>query len=533
MAILAGLLLAISFPTPGIAGFAWIAPGLLLTLGLGRSGRNRFGLGYAAGVVHYLVSLRWLLNIPVTGFPILGWLALGFFLALYPACWLWMVWRFVPKTSAPEPAGGLLSGARQVAAWGWARRFSWCLACAAAWVALEAVISRLFSGFAWNLLGASQSRIVPLIQLASVTGIAGLSFLIVWSSASLFCAGCVIIGKPGLRSVWMGEIALPLATVMTLFIAGFHRVAALPDPARELRVTLVQPSVPQTLIWDASRSDERFEELVRLTELALTNRTDLLIWPEAAVPRPLRYDAATYRAITGLAKDHQVWMIVGSDDVEPRLADRDPNAADFFNASFLVGPDGKIAGNYRKRHLVIFGEYIPLLRWLPFVKWLTPITGQFTAGDRPVPFDLPDLDVRTSVLICFEDVFAEDARAAVDAATDFLVNLTNDGWFGEGAAQWQQAGTAAFRAVENGLPLVRCTNNGLTCWFDACGRLRDAFHDSRGGIYGAGFTTVRIPLPAPGTVRKPTFFHRHGDWFAWLCVVIAAWHLMPRSRRLP
>ena len=166
---------------------------------------------------------------------------------------------------------------------------------------------------------------------------------------------------------------------------------------------------------------------------------------------------------------------------------------DFFNAAFLFSPDGRFRNVYHKQNLVIFGEYIPLVRWLPFIKWFTPITGSFASGTKAVPFELerwppvrhesirivqtpgrrPALPnrVKTSTLICFEDVFPHLAREYVQDDTDFLVNLTNDGWFGEGAAQWQQAVTAVFRAVENGVPLVRCCNNGLTCWADANGRL--------------------------------------------------------------
>jgi apolipoprotein N-acyltransferase len=100
------------------------------------------------------------------------------------------------------------------------------------------------------------------------------------------------------------------------------------------------------------------------------------------------------------------------------------------------------------------------------------------------------------------------------------VNLTNDGWFGEGAAQWQQAATGLFRAVENHLPLVRCSNNGLTCWVDARGVLRDVFVDSTGNPYGKGFLTIQLPLESPGQLHALTFYTRHGDWFGWMCVLV-------------
>ena len=119
--------------------------------------------------------------------------------------------------------------------------------------------------------------------------------------------------------------------------------------------------------------------------------------------------------------------------------------------------------------------------------------------------------------------------------TDFLVNLTNDGWFGEGAAQWQQAAAAVFRAVENGVPLVRSTNNGLTCRVDANGRLREIFRDKTGSVYGAGAMTVEIPLRQSGKKRAPTFYNQHGDWFGWLCVgvtgILFAVKIARQSRR--
>jgi apolipoprotein N-acyltransferase len=126
--------------------------------------------------------------------------------------------------------------------------------------------------------------------------------------------------------------------------------------------------------------------------------------------------------------------------------------------------------------------------------------------------------VKTSVLICFEDNFPHYAREYAQPDIDFLVNLTNNGWFGEGAAQWQHAANALFRAVENRRPLVRCTNNGLTCWMDASGRLRQVFKDANGSIYGPGFMTVEIPLLNPGEKVSPTFYNQHGDWFGWGCV---------------
>ena len=527
LAIGAGLLLAAAFPQMNLAGFAWIAPGLLLGAALGSKGAESFRLGYVAGLAYYLTSLHWLLCIPYRWHslplgPAFGWLALSAYLALFPATWVWLAvkvssFEFRVSSLARHERTGL-PALEQLAAWSWSRRTGWTFFCAASWVALEMALGHLLGGFPWNLLGASQYRMLPLIQLASVTGIEGVSFLVVWTSVSLLGAAAVIVQRPQVRSVWLGEMILPMLAVAGTFAFGFHQISQTAPAKRSLRVTLIQPSIPQTLIWDSANDRERFRGLLRLSEQALTNATDLLIWPEAAIPKLLRYDEEILNGVTQLARAHRVWMIVGSDDAEPARDAGGAPATRYFNSAFLISPEGEIRERYCKRNLVIFGEYIPLVRWLPFLKWFTPIDGGFTAGTAATRFELPDLKIQIAPLICYEDAFPKLARDGASGDTDLLVNLTNDGWFGEGAAQWQQAAGAAFRAVENGLPLVRCANTGLTCWMDAGGTIREIFTDASGGVYGAGFMQVKIPLPE---IHAPTFYQLHGDWFGWGCVGLA------------
>lgn len=530
-ATLAGLLLAAALPKLGIAGLAWVAPGLMLASALGKGGWESFRIGYVAGLAYYLASLYWLLLIPYRWHsiplgPAAGWLSLSAYLALYPATWVWFLSRAGnPKPRLPGPAEPSVFPALRldgVLARSWSRRALWAITGAALWVALEMLVVRLFTGFPWNLLGASQYQMVPLVQIASVTGIYGVSFLIVWVSLSLLSAGLMVVLRPTTRSVWAGEVLLPVLVVALVFNFGLRRTIRQSPPDRTLNVTLIQPSIPQTLIWDTSRDLDRFHELIHLSERALTNRTDLLVWPEAAVPSFARWNTNLYSAITNLVRQHHVWLILGSDDLGRPASPAGPDDYEYYNASFLVSPDGEFIARYRKRNLVVFGEYIPLVRWLPFVKWFTPIEGGFTPGAGPVPFVLTRPRANVSPLICFEDTFPGTAREAADDDTDFLVNLTNNGWFGESAAQWQHAAAALFRAVENGLPLVRCSNNGLTGWVDAQGRLCEVFRDDRGTIYGPGFLTTQIPLLGPGVKRAPTFYNQHGDWFGWACVGIAA-----------
>ena len=306
-AIAAGLLLAAAFPGIGVAGFAWIAPGLILATALGKRGRESFRLGYLAGLAHYLLSLSWLLHIPYrwNGIPLgpaLGWLALSAFLALFPATWTWLS----IKGSGSEGQGSgeetWLAAATSLSASPWSRRLRWTLFCAATWVALEMIVARIFGGFPWNLLAASQYRIVPLLQIASFTGVYGVSFLIAWTSMSLLCAFLVILRRPAMRSVWLGEIILPLAAVIAAFGFGFHQLKHPPAANRELKITMVQPSIPQTLIWDRTNDLARFQNLIQLSEEALTNPTDLLIWPEAGVPGYVNWDTNFYAPIAELAR---------------------------------------------------------------------------------------------------------------------------------------------------------------------------------------------------------------------------------------
>jgi len=564
LAIGAGLLLTAAFPKISIAGFAWVAPALMIAAAYGKRGGDAFRVGYVAGLAHFLSSLYWLLLIPVAGYPILGWIALGAYVALYPAIWVWLVAKCKVQSAKCES---------------WAGRTLWSLAAAAVWVALEMVRGQLFSGFPWNPLGASQYQLVPLIQIASVTGVYGVSFLVVWVSLSLFSAGHMIFRRPTLRMAWQAEIALPLVVVVALFVFGFTRINGQNPSGATLRITLVQPSIPQTLIWNSGEDDKRFQQLLQLSQLALDStglknhkpllgalasrrsvgsqnpelagetpalpgtvqgrardsKTDLLIWPESAVPS---LNETNYIAITNLIRAHHVWLIFNAEDYVWRSDAGANNDYDAFNAAFLVNPEGRFAAVYHKQKLVVFGEYIPLVRWLPFIKWFTPITGSFASGTNAVPFEMerrpparhesnadlqnagsetgaPDR-IKTSVLICFEDMFPELAREYVEDDTDFLVNLTNDGWFGDSAEQWQHMACGVFRAVENGVPLVRCCNNGVTCWIDATGRVREILKDQNSSVYGVGAMTIEVPLQK----HAPTFYNRHGDWFGWGCVAM-------------
>ena len=536
-----GLLQAAAFPKIGLSWLAWLAPGLLLILSSGqKTGAKAFWIGYCAGLAHYLLSLYWLLLIPLAMKAVAAWLAVSAVLALYTGCWTWLCYRSfpLPRTRGHsydlhEPSSTSVSSAvNKLRSVNWRQRAAWALICACAWVTIEMGITRLFTGFPWNLLGASQYQHLVVIQIASLTGVYGVSFLVVWVSVCL----AIAVARAWHSKTPFHDCAIdlvwPIALLVVVIGFGLYRLSRPELAGREIKLALIQPSIPQLIIWDDHEKSNRFSKLVTLSQQAAAARPDLLVWPEAAMPNTFtRFNRRTYDTITNLVVPNHLWMIFGADDAEPKKDPGKTGDADFFNSAFLVYPTGQLLTRYHKRRLVMFGEYLPLARWFPFLKYIRRVEGGFTAGETPVPFKLPNLGANIAVLICFEDVFPQLARDTVSEDTDFMLNLTNNGWFRESAAQWQHAISALFRAVENGLPLVRCTNNGLTCWIDARGRLHEIYFPDSRDIYGPGFKLVTIPLRAHEKNQLLTVYHRYGDWFGWTSVAGTAICILNRLLR--
>ena len=515
LAVAAGLALALSFPKWDIAGLAWIAPGLMLASAMGADGKQAFRLGMLAGLANWLAGIYWLLLIPVKFAPIVGWLLLCTFLSLYMGAWVWLCWKMYPL----RPQGQLRDGPAWFYGSTAAQRMVWSLACATAWVAMEMIQGRFLSGFPWNFLATSQYKMLPLLQIASYTGVYGVTFLVVWFSVSLLCAMIALLQRPSHRWNTLREILLPGAAVVLVMVLGYPTVRRPEQLGSKIKIALIQPSIPQTVIWDPEGAAPRFQQLLALTREALTEKPDIVVWPEAALPS--YFSGEVREIISGLAQQHETWLIFGADDAE-----RSEARTNYYNSAFAVSPKGEISRAYRKRQLVMFGEYVPLSRYLPFLKDFTQVYGEFTPGTAPMPFKLDSLGVLTSVLICFEDLFPHLGREYVSTNTDFLLNLTNNGWFGESAAQWQHAVGSIFRAIENGLPLVRCANNGLSCWVDAKGRMHEVYFPNSRNIYQAGYKIVLVPTGK----RQLTYYTKHGDIFGWACISFTA--VFPFSRFL-
>jgi apolipoprotein N-acyltransferase len=250
---------------------------------------------------------------------------------------------------------------------------------------------------------------------------------------------------------------------------------------------------------------ERYQSL---TETAMMTQVDLIIWPETATPEALRYDPESFTLVTNLAVKANAHLLTGTIDVTPYSTNR-PEA---FNGAILIRPDRSLGGIYHKIHLVPFGEYVPLRKIVPFFKWLTPITDSFERGEEFTLFHVKEL--RFGVVICFEDTVPKVYRRFIQRGADFMVNLTNDAWFKDSPAAEMHLANAVFRCAETRRPLVRCTNNGVTCIVDEFGFVNPA---TRLTSFTQGILICDLAVPRASGL---TFYAAHGDWVVGLTAIV-------------
>jgi apolipoprotein N-acyltransferase len=512
LAILTGCLWATPFLVSRAASIAWLIPSLVLLVAGSSPRLSPFQLGYVIGLYFHLTGLYWLLNIPVLGGAIAGWLVLSFYCALFPAGWAWFCWRMLPSTTKGSPDSHTTPRLLQrVGKMNWGQRQLWALVCAVAWTAMEMLQSNLLTGFPWNLLGMSQIELLPLIQIASVTGVYGVSFIVVWVSLTLCLAVTQILVRPGQPLSWSRELLLSGSGLALVIVLGFLRLVPGKASTETIKVAVIQPSINQTVIWEGTHTEERFTDLIRLSREALTHEPDLLIWPESGLPSNLE----SPERVSQFVAEYQIPLIFNGVDASS------PNEAgtrEYYNAAFLMNARGQVIDRAHKHHLVMFGEYTPFADKFPFLQKLSPIGVGFAPGPSGETLELEDPALKLGVLICFEDVFPSLARELARGKPNLMVNLTNDAWFGHSQAQWQHAKAAAFRAIETGIPLIRCTNNGISCWINRYGRIFTGPIAKATDVYQAGYRILNVPLANTDSEPTLTRHTQDGDLFGWVCV---------------
>jgi apolipoprotein N-acyltransferase len=486
LAVSAGLLSALAFPPWDLGWIAFIGWAPLLVCVEGAGSRRAAGLGFVAGLAFFLATIWWVINTMTTygrmplALSLVALVLLASILAAYTAMFAWLLTLGRVRLRLPD---GLLP-----------------IVAAALWTAGEFIRTYLFSGFPWALLGYTQYRQATVRLLAAATGVYGISALVLLVNGALAAIVVVWLRGPGGRGrrrplAWPAVMLLLAAAGAVTYARGLWRDVTA-GPA--FRVGLVQGNIDQSVKWDRRyqiRTLETYEALARAVAAA---RPLLIVWPETAVPFFLRHEPELGARVRAFVAETGVPMLIGSPDVDEKGL--------LYNSAFLLGPDGAILDRYDKRHLVPFGEYVPLQRVFFFVDKLVTGIGDFGRGLRATVFTVAGH--RFAVMICYEVIFPAEVREFTRAGAEFLVNITNDAWFGESGAPRQHLAMAVLRAVENGSYLVRAANTGISAMISPSGEIRRE-------------TSLFVEAGVVDAIRArrgDTPYVRYGDVLAWACV---------------
>jgi len=496
LSALSGALLALSFPRFDWAPLAWFALVPLFFAIHSLPPRRAALNGGVAGLVFYLIGLSWVTRTLIDYghiAPAVSWLILMLLVA-YLSCFIALFCYLTRRLCQDSPV------------------FFFLLA-PVLWTGLEYLRSSHGTfGFSWLGLGYSQYASLPFVQIADITGVFGVTALIVLVNAGLFVVSHPAMQRrPGFGRLRWGVAAATIGFMAASWGYGFLvlNTAKVESPA--LKIGLVQGNIPQQMKWDPQYRDEVMQRYLNLSIKArAAGPLDLMVWPEAVTPFYFELDAPGTEQVRGLVQATGVPLLFGS----PAMAD-DPGLLPFsgrgrrvlYNSAYFLDAAGQTQGRYDKIHLVPFGEFVPFRRVLFFVEKLVVGIGDFGRGDSYDVFEVNGQPFGVS--ICYEITFPDLVRQPVKDGARFLVNITNDAWFGKSAASYQHIAMAALRAVENRVPVVRAANTGITGLIDPTGRIRQATE-----LFVEDVVTGQI-TPRAGA---PTFYSSHGDIFAWLCL---------------
>jgi apolipoprotein N-acyltransferase len=505
---LSGLLLVACFPQIHIPGLVWVAclPGLV-ALATERRLKRAFLLGYLCGAIFLAGSCYWFVGVMETYghlAPVLAWGVLVLFLIVM---------------STFFGGFGFLMGYAARRSAGWALALSPFL-----WVAMELARTYLITGFPWNLLGYAVEA-TGVRQIASVTAVYGLAFLAVATSALLAWV---------LLTPRRAQAGAALAGWLVLLLLIQWRMAPPPESAGREMAFLVQPNVPmddsELETWIPWRDPAQLQQLVNLSRAAVddfsrtsnpeptqnpppTGEPPLLIWAENPAPFYFTRDPIFRNSVVNLARQTHAFVIVNT------VIPVDASGKSITNSAITLDPEGREVSRYDKIHLVPFGEYVPAWALPGLVNKITPEVGEFVSGTSYSVGKAPAGSI--GVFICYEAIFPQLVRRLTAAGAGVLVNISNDGWYGDSAAAYQHLEMARLRAIENHRYLLRATNDGVTTLIDPYGRVREKLPRHRQMVLPAHFSFE----------TQRTFYAAHGDVFAWLCIAIAALMLVGISLR--
>ncbi len=374
------------------------------------------------------------------------------------------------------------------------------------WIGVEFARTFLFSGFPWDLLGYSLSERSNLIQVVDITGVYGLSFLIVFVNNAIL--ETLVNRKTSFTSV-ATQLIFAVVMIAGCTVYGWTRISLYADQINESKtytIGVLQGAISQDVKWNDAYRSLTFRTYDELAKESVLNGANLLIWPETSIPVVIGGEDLAWMDAINISRNLNTPMLIGA----PSQTDS-KGQINYYNSAFLV--DGsEILSAYDKIHLVPFGEYMPLSWLIPLGPGMAAREADFTPGAVMTVMSPPTIP-SFSVLICYEAIFPALSRIAINNGARFLVNITNDGWFDMTAAPAQHLSMAKFRAVENRVWLLRSANTGISAAVDPVGRIVNSIP-----LGQSGWMNVNMPQPT----GVGSFYTKFGDVFALSCIIIMA-----------
>jgi len=474
LCFLSGIGLSLAFPRTNFHFIAWTAISPLMYYAIRLSWWRAIVCALAFGLAFFASLLYWIMV-----FGKLPWVALAVFQSLYV-----VGYALVAK----------LLSQRLVSSWG---RF---LVVAALWVVFEWLRSLGPLGFTWGIIGYTQHTVLSVAQLASVTGIWGVSALIAVSNSAVANLFLVRTSSREYRSAYK-QIAISAIIILCVVLAGHYMLRSDACPRRHsIPVAVVQGNIPQTFDRGNDYEHRVWKTYTQMTLSASKRKPLLVVWPETVVPGLVGVDPGPQKRLSRLSEMVEASLLVGGWDSD--------GSGGELNTVFLFTPGNGIVDRYSKVRLVPFGEYLPnwVRQALPFVQNYKVTPRNVTPGSG---FSLVDTGWgKIGTVICFESIFPYISRNMTSLGAEVLCVVTNDSWFEDTAAAEQHTAMSAFRAIENRRYLLHCATTGASAIFDPCGRVL-----ARGQLLQPAILHADI-MPA----LRTTLYTRYGDWFVYVCV---------------
>lgn len=499
LAVVSGVLLALCYQPWGIGDLCWVALAPLawaiwFTKHTGKRPWLHYAmLGYVCGLVFFAMSASWLTTLTWPGFVLLV-----LYFGVYFSAWTLVCWLVTRRSERSDWLSSL-------------HNLRVCLLSAAAWVALEWLRGVIFPAFGWNGLGVALYKNIPLIQVADITGVGGISFLV--AAANLMLTATVkrlALEIGGKRRRPHLDLSLTIALIASAWAYGVHQFVNQPPESEELTFAAVQANIPQNVRNNPTFSLEVLDTYRRQTLTAIAMAPDLILWPESSTPAPLLGDQMTWDLVRGLAEQHAGDFLLGT---VHWASEGD------FNSIALLTSRGTEAQLYHKIHLVPFGEYVPLREEFPILAAIVGdlVPDDFDAGRSHAVLEMVSRPFKLAPLVCFEDTLGDLARRFAKRGAQAFVVVTNDGWFLKSAGSMQHLQNAVFRCAETKLPMIRAANTGVSCAIDHLGNVREILRDENGSTFTQGvlFSRINVPLNP-----SPTFYTRYGEIFSISCLGI-------------